>query len=40
MNGKNKFRSSVLIVKNALRFLIKSERKNIEYFYQKRKLII
>jgi hypothetical protein len=40
MDGRKKFRSSVIIVKNALRFLIKSERKNIEGFHQKRKLFI
>ncbi len=40
MDGKNKFRSTVLNVKNALRFLKKSEGKNIEFLYQKRKLLI
>jgi len=40
MDGRKKFRSSVIIVKNALRFLIKSEKKNIEGFHQKRKLSI
>jgi hypothetical protein len=39
MDGGKKFRSSVLIVKNALRFLIKSDRKNLESYYQKRELI-
>jgi len=39
MDGGKKFRSSVLVVKNALRFLIKSERKNFEFIYQKRKVI-
>jgi len=39
MDGEKRFRSTVLIVKNALRFLIKSERKNIEFIYQKRKII-
>lgn len=40
MDGGKKFRSSVLVVKTALKFLIKSEIKHIEIFYQKRKLII
>jgi hypothetical protein len=39
MDGGKKFRSTVLVVKNALRFLIKSESKNFEFIYQKRKVI-
>jgi hypothetical protein len=39
MDGAKKFRTSVLVVKNALRFLINSKEKNFETFYQKRKLL-
>ncbi|CAF4443132.1 unnamed protein product, partial [Adineta steineri] len=35
MDRKQKFRSSVIIVKNALKLLIKSERKSPEIIYQK-----
>jgi hypothetical protein len=40
MDGGKKFRSSVLIVKNALRFLIKSERKYLECTFPKYELSI
>ncbi|CAF0904226.1 unnamed protein product [Adineta ricciae] len=36
MNGKQKFRSTVLVVKNALRFLITYEGKTFDLTYQKR----
>ena len=37
MNGRQKFRSSVVVVKTALRFLLKSEGKTLELSHSKRK---
>jgi hypothetical protein len=40
MDGRQRFRSSAFFVKTALRFLIKSDEKNLEFNYQKRKSVI